>query len=229
MQDRLIPERETCTEIVVVNSHFVATVGPAFTVGEARAFIDRIRSQYADASHNVPAYLIGHGASVVAHCHDDGEPSGTAGRPVLAVLRGSELGDVVMVVTRYFGGTRLGTGGLVRAYSDAAREVLSVLPRAVKVSTHTVEITAPYGYFERLRLLVREHDGQILREAFAAEVTVAAQLPVERFPGFEAALREMSKGSLAAAVLATDEATIIPIPADGQYQERGGLPCGSES
>ena len=167
MQERLIPERETRTEIVVVNSHFIATVAPAFTVGEARAFIDRIRSEYADASHHVPAYLVGHGASVIAHCHDDGEPSGTAGRPVLAVLRGSGLGDVVAVVTRYFGGTKLGTGGLVRAYGDAIREALSVLPRAMRVATHAVEITAPYGYFERLRLLVAEHDGQMLREGFA--------------------------------------------------------------
>jgi putative IMPACT (imprinted ancient) family translation regulator len=120
-----------------------------------------------------------------------------------------------MVVTRYFGGTKLGRGGLVRAYSDAARGVLSVLPRARKVSTHTVEITAPYSYFERLRLLVGDHDGQILGEEFTAEVIVAAQLAVERFPGFEAALREMSKGSLTANILDTDGATIMPIPTDG--------------
>jgi uncharacterized YigZ family protein len=116
-----IPARETRAEIKVVNSRFVATVAPVFSVDAAKAFIARVRREFADATHNVPAYLIGHGASVIAHCNDDGEPSGTAGRPALAVLRGSGLGDVAVVVTRYFGGTKLGTGGLVRAYSGAVR------------------------------------------------------------------------------------------------------------
>ncbi|MFN2242462.1 MAG: IMPACT family protein, partial [Anaerolineae bacterium] len=111
-----IPARETRTEIQVLNSRFIATAAPVFSVEEAKAFVTRIRDEFADATHNVPAYLVGYGASVVAHCTDDGEPSGTAGRPALAVLRGSGLGDVAVVVTRYFGGTKLGTGGLVRAY-----------------------------------------------------------------------------------------------------------------
>ena len=97
MQRYVIPAEETRIEIKVVNSRFISTVAPAFTVEEARAFITRIRAEFADASHNVPAYLIGHGATVTAHCHDDGEPSGTAGRPALAVLRGSGLGDIVVV------------------------------------------------------------------------------------------------------------------------------------
>lgn len=214
MQRHLIPAAETRSEIRVVNSRFIATVAPAFSVHEARAFIARVRSEFADASHNVPAYLIGHGATIIAHCHDDGEPSGTAGRPALAVLRGSGLGDVVVVVTRYFGGTKLGTGGLVRAYGDAVRDVLSVLPRAVKVPTHMVEISVPYSTFERLRLLIRAHHGKIIQEGFAAEVTIRAQFTVERFPGFQAALMDLSNGTLAADVLGTDEATIIPIGAD---------------
>ena len=73
--------------------------------------------------------MIGHGASTTAHCSDDGEPSGTAGRPALSVLQGSGIGDVVLVITRYFGGTKLGTGGLVRAYGDSVRNLLKVLPR----------------------------------------------------------------------------------------------------
>ncbi len=108
------------------NSRFIAHLAPAASVEEAKAFIDQIRAEYADATHNVPAYVIGYGASVTAHCNDDGEPAGTAGRPILAVLQGSGLGDVVLVVTRYFGGTKLGTGGLVRAYTEAAQAVLAV-------------------------------------------------------------------------------------------------------
>jgi uncharacterized YigZ family protein len=111
----LIPAKETRVELIVVNSRFIATVAPVFTVDEAKAFVARIKHEFADASHNVSVYLVGHGASVTAHCTDDGEPAGTAGRPALAVLQGSGLGDVAVVVTRSFGGTKLGTGGLVRA------------------------------------------------------------------------------------------------------------------
>ena len=146
----LIPATETRVELKVSNSHFIATAAPAFSVEEARAFIGRIRTEFADASHNVPAYVIGHGTSTIAHCHDDGEPSGTAGRPMLAVVQGSGLGDVAVVVTRYFGGTKLGTGGLVRAYGDAVKEVLAALPRAEKVATVTVMVEAPYTLLERL-------------------------------------------------------------------------------
>jgi len=209
----LIPAREARIEIRVVNSRFIATAAPVFTVDEAKAFIDRIRAEFADATHNVPAFVVGHGASVVAHCSDDGEPAGTAGRPALAVLRGSGMGDVAVVVTRYFGGTKLGTGGLVRAYGDAVREVLAILPRAVKAPTYTVEIVTPYALFERLRLLVAAHGGKILNEEFAAEVTVTAQLPVERFPAFASALQEMSSGTLDAEIVETNEATIMPIDA----------------
>jgi uncharacterized YigZ family protein len=216
----LIPARETRVEIRVVNSRFIATVAPAFTVDEANAFVARIKREFSDASHNVSAYLIGHGATVTAHCRDDGEPAGTAGRPALAVLRGSGLGDVAVVVTRYFGGTKLGTGGLVRAYGDAVREVLAVLPRAVKVPTHTAVIVTPYGYFERLRRLVAAHRGRIVHEEFAAQVTMTAQLAVDDFPAFDAALQEMSGGTLRAEVVGTDDSMIMPV--DGEVGAEGG-------
>ena len=132
---RIIPAGEARVEIIVDKSRFIAAAGPAFSVEEARAFIQKMKVEFPDASHHVPVFIIGHGNSVTVHCTDDGEPSGTAGRPALAVLQGSGLGDVVLVITRYFGGIKLGTGGLVRAYSDAVREVLKVLVRAEKVAT----------------------------------------------------------------------------------------------
>ncbi|MEA3339169.1 MAG: YigZ family protein [Chloroflexota bacterium] len=214
MEQRLIPARQTRSEIRVVNSRFIATAAPAFSVDEAKSFIARIRREFADATHNVPAYIIGHGASVVAHCSDDGEPSGTAGPPALAVLRGSGLGDAAVVVTRYFGGTKLGTGGLVRAYGDAVREVLAALPHAVKVPTHTVVVVMPYNIFERVRRLVAAHRGQVLDEEFAAEVTVTARLPQEHLAGFQDGLQELSRGKIKATVIETNEATIVPIAQD---------------
>jgi uncharacterized YigZ family protein len=211
MRSYPIPAEDTRTEIQVLNSRFVATVAPVFSVEEARAFVARVRREFADASHNVPAYLVGHGASVIAHCHDDGEPSGTAGRPALAVLSGSGLGDVAVVVTRYFGGTKLGTGGLVRAYGDAVRAVLAITPRAVKVPTHTAAMSLPYSRFEPVRQLVDAHGGRVVKEDFGTDVTVTAQFAVECFPGFQAALRELSSGCLQAVIVETNEATIVPI------------------
>jgi uncharacterized YigZ family protein len=208
---RVIPAREARSEIKVINSRFIATAAPAFTVDEAKALIARVKSEFSDATHNVPAYIIGHGNSIIAHCHDDGEPSGTAGRPALAVLRGSGLGDVVVVVTRYFGGTKLGTGGLVRAYGDAVRSVLAGLPRALKVATHTVVVAIPYSYFERAQRLVAAYAGQMIGQAFSVEVTLTLRFAVERLPAFQGALREMSNGALQADIIETNPATILPI------------------
>ncbi len=212
MERYLIPAREARIEMKVINSRFIATAAPVFSVDEAKEFVARIKKEFADATHNVPVYIIGHGSSVIAHCNDDGEPSGTAGRPALAVLQGSGLGDVAVVVTRYFGGTKLGTGGLVRAYGDAVREVLAILPRAEKIPTHKVTITAPYSYFERIRLLIAEHHGIILNEDFAVEVMITARFTVEDFPAFQNALQELSHGSLAAEIVETNEETIMRIP-----------------
>ncbi len=209
-----IPAEEVSCEIEVLKSRFIATIAPVFSVDEARDFIERVRHDFADASHNVPAFLVGHGATVTAHCGDDGEPSGTAGRPALAVLQGSGLGDAAVVVTRYFGGTKLGTGGLVRAYGDAVRAVIEAVPRAEKVATHTVMLVLPYSHIERVRLLIAAQRGLLLDEDFAADVTITAQFAVERFAAFQTALEEMSHGSLSAEIIETDAATIMPIDND---------------
>ena len=177
---------------------------------EAKAFIARIKDEFADASHNVSIYLVGHGQSVIAHCTDDGEPSGTAGRPALAVLQGSGLGDVAVVVTRYFGGTKLGTGGLVRAYGDAMREVLALLPRAARVPTCTILIAVPYHFFERVQLLIEAHSGEIQDQDFGVDVTVQARFPQDRYPAFEAALQEASNGTLEPTIVEKGEA-IVPL------------------
>ena len=189
MSKYLSPARAARAEIEVINSRFIASAAPAFSVDEARAFIARIKAEFPDASHHVPVYLIGHGASVTAHCSDDGEPSGTAGRPALAVLQGSGLGDVVVVVTRYFGGTKLGTGGLVRAYSDAVRACWRFCPARRRCLPIPSWWRSPIPFFERLRLLVAAHHGEMLDEDLAADVTMTARFMVDRFQGFQADLR----------------------------------------
>jgi len=206
-----IPGQKTRTEITVVNSRFIATIAPVFSVEEAKAFIGKIKAEFEDASHNVPAYVVGHGASVTAHCNDDGEPSGTAGRPALAVLQGSGLGDAAVVVTRYFGGTKLGKGGLVRAYGDAVRAVLEVLPLAEKIPTHSVMIALPYNLFDRVKLLIEAHNGKILDQEFATDITITCQFTVEGFPPFQESLNEMTHGTLSAEIIETNPETIMPI------------------
>jgi uncharacterized YigZ family protein len=124
-----IPAQETHAETLVVNSRFICTIGEARNVDDAITFIKRVKAQYSDASSHAYAYHIGYGASVTDGCNDGGEPGGTAGKPMLAVLRGSDLGDVVAVVSRWFGGTKLGTGGLVRAFSGALKAAIQMLPR----------------------------------------------------------------------------------------------------
>jgi uncharacterized YigZ family protein len=206
----LLPARQTRAEIEVLNSRFIATAAPAASVEEARQFIAAIKKEFSDASHNVPAFVIGHGASVTAHCHDDGEPSGTAGRPALAVVQGSGLGDIVVVVTRYFGGTKLGTGGLVRSYGDAVKAVLEILPRARRVEVEVVMLALPYPLFERVRLLVAAYSGEILQEDFGADVTLTAQFTPERLAPFQEALRELSSGSLQAETIERRE-ILLPV------------------
>jgi len=208
---QLIPAEEAAAEIRVANSRFIATIAPAFSVDEARDFIKRMKTEYSDATHNVPAFVVGHGASVTTHSSDDGEPSGTAGRPALTVLQGSGLGDAAVVVTRYFGGTKLGTGGLVRAYGNAVRAVLAAVPKAEKIATNTAEFTVSYSLLDRIIILVDEHAGQILDRDFAADVTLTAQFRIKDFQAFEAALVSASRGTAEIEILEVNPNTIMPL------------------
>lgn len=201
----LVPLTETRREITVVNSRFIATLAPAFSIDEARTFMKRIRAEFADASHNVPVYIIGGGNTVTEYFSDDGEPSGTSGKPALTVLRGSGLGDAVLVVTRYFGGTLLGTGGLVKAYTEAAQSVVNVVERGRRVPVHVVMAAIPYNLLERLRIMTAKHNGKILGEDYAGDITLTLQFPVENYEAFQTDLRELSAGKTQAEIMETRE------------------------
>jgi len=200
-----IPLNEIRREHVVVNSRFIATLAPVFSIEEARAFIARIKKEFADASHNIPAYIIGGGNTVTEYFSDDGEPSGTAGKPALAVLRGSGLGDVAVVVTRYFGGRLLGTGGLVKAYTESTQMVVNAVGRGRRVPVHVAMLAIPYNLLERVRLLVTRQGGKVLDEEFAADITLTLQFPVDLFETFQNELCELSSGKLKAEVIESKE------------------------
>lgn len=206
-----VPLHEIRREQIVVNSRFIATLAPVFSIDEARAFLARIKKEFADASHNVPAYMIGGGNTVTEYFSDDGEPAGTAGRPALAVLRGSGLGDVAVVVTRYFGGTLLGTGGLVKAYTESTQMVVHAVERGRRVPVHVAMIAIPYNLLERVRLAVTRQGGEVLEEDFAADITMTLQFPVDALDAFQSDVRELSAGKLKAEVIESRE-TIVAIP-----------------
>ncbi len=205
-----VPLTEIRREHVVVNSRFIATLAPAFSIDEARAFIARVKKEFADATHNVPVYIIGGGNTVTEYFSDDGEPAGTAGKPALTVLRGSGLGDAALVITRYFGGTLLGTGGLVKAYTESAQSVVTAVGRGQRIPVHLALLAIPYNLLERLRLLTSRHHGEVLAEDFAADITLTLQFPVSEFDAFQLGLRELSAGKLQAEVIEKKE-MIVPV------------------
>ena len=180
-----------------------------FAVDEAKSFISRMRDEYSDATHNVPAFIIGYGTTEIKHCNDDGEPSGTAGKPVLAVLSGSKLGDVAIVVTRYFGGTKLGIGGLVRAYTRAAKSVVDIVPRAVKLPTTTILLGVPYPLLELIRLSITGNKGDIIDEVFSSEVTITARFPINHLESFRKTLQDISRGEIDFMIIEENE-SIFP-------------------
>ena len=205
MKPYLVPLNEIRRELMVANSRFIATLAPAFSIDDARAFMRRIRDEFADATHNVPAYIIGGGNTVTEYFSDDGEPSGTSGKPALAVLRGSGLGDAVLVVTRYFGGTLLGTGGLVKAYTEAAQSVTNAVGRGQRIPVHVAMMATPYNLLERVRLLVSKNHGRVLGEDYAVDITMTMQFPVAHYDAFQIDLRELSAGKIHAEVIETKE------------------------
>ncbi len=208
---KLIPARRIETEFTDHHSRFITNMGPAFSVKEAQAFIAWIKSKYPDATHHVPVYLIGHDSATVAHCSDAGEPSGTAGQPALSVLRGSGLGDIVGVITRYFGGTKLGTGGLVRAYSDSIRLALEKLPRARKIATTLLMFVIPYSIYDQSQLIINNHLGVITDQDFGADVTLTARLADTQLDSFTSRMVELTRGKIEFITLEHRENTIMPL------------------
>jgi uncharacterized YigZ family protein len=201
MSEYLIPAEPHRVSISVSNSRFITSAARVDTVDDAKQFLASIREEMPHASHHVYAFRVGHGNSVTEGMSDDGEPSGTSGPPVLAVLRGSGIGDIIIVVTRYFGGTKLGTGGLVRAYSDAARSVLETLKTERKIERQTVGVEMSYSFYQPIRRLIEQHEGMILEEDFAAEVTILALFPLDQIETFTNAVIDLTAGNVSPVIL----------------------------
>lgn len=189
-----IPAGEARIELQIKNSRFIGRAGYTPSVGEAKAFIEKVKTEEPGCTHAVYAFAVGHGAAVTHGMSDAGEPSGTAGRPALAVVKGSGLGDVTVVIVRYFGGTKLGTGGLVKAYTETAQAVLVELPVTEKVERRSIKVTIDYPFYEQIKRLIATYQGQIETEEFAADISLKLTFIADDLPLFQAALAEMTHG-----------------------------------
>lgn len=186
--------REAQDEFVEKRSRFIGHIKPLKTQEQALEFIAQIKTKYWDATHNVSAYVLREGG--VRRYSDDGEPQGTAGMPTLDVLLKEELTDCAVVVTRYFGGTKLGAGGLVRAYSRTAKIAVD----AGKIITMTLfvrlKVECDYSFYGKLTALVPESGGVIENTQFAQEVTAVLRVPAARLEMFNVNLADLSFGSV---------------------------------
>ena len=174
MSDYIIPAGYGEAEYIDKKSRFIGQVQHAESVSEAMAFVESVRRKHADATHNVWAYVLADGQM---RWSDDGEPGGTSGQPTLNVFRSANVCDVVCVVTRYFGGILLGSGGLVRAYSKAASMAMEAAGRARMAEWQSVAVECSYAHYERLRRLLEGEGAQDMAGDFAEFVTVTCLLP----------------------------------------------------
>ncbi|MBQ4648764.1 MAG: YigZ family protein [Clostridia bacterium] len=173
-------------------SEFIGNATPVKTEAEALEFINRIRSKYSDATHNVYAYILREGN--LTRFSDDGEPHGTAGLPVLEVLRKEELCDCAVVVTRYFGGILLGAGGLVRAYSNGAKIGIDGAEKIFLKPFTLLEIETDYGRYNRIAQLMSAHGVRLDDSNFEIDVKLKASVAAERAEGFIKAVTDATNG-----------------------------------
>lgn len=180
-------------EIVEKKSRFIATVIPAGSEEEVLAFIESVRKKYWDARHHCFAYVIGE-RNELQRCSDDGEPSGTAGKPMLEVLLGEEIHNVAVVVTRYFGGTLLGTGGLVRAYSAATKQGLASSVIITKILGVKLCISTDYTGLGKIQYILGQRGLQILDSVYTDKVELEALIPENELVAVKAEITEGTNG-----------------------------------
>ena len=173
----LIPEKSVTYEEKIKRSVFIASLEPCNNENEARNFLARIISQHRDATHNCRAYII----DGVEYSSDDGEPSGTAGKPILNAIKKSGLENVMIIVTRYFGGVKLGTRGLIDAYGGVSEKALEMAGRVEKILTKPIKISLEYNSMGMITKILDAHGAKNLQWEYAEDVKVKADIPINFF------------------------------------------------
>jgi uncharacterized YigZ family protein len=190
-----VPAGTHRVEQEISRSRFITTIGRAATAEAAQAFIRGVAAEFAGATHHCWAYVAGPpGDTGRIGMSDAGEPHGTAGRPMLNALLHAPVGDIVAVVTRYYGGTKLGTGGLVRAYGGGVQAALATLPTVERIEYASLTVTIDYARLTALQQLCAGHEAEILGQEFTDRVRVTIRLPDGNAGPFRAAILDATRG-----------------------------------
>ena len=191
-----VPARVHRVEESIQRSRFVTSVARAPDAEAAHAFVAAVRDEFPDATHHCWAFVAGPpGSTTRMGMSDDGEPHGTAGRPMLTALLHSGIGEIVAVVTRYYGGVKLGTGGLSRAYAGGVTLALDALPTDERVERTVVNVTVGYPDVDALQRLISELDLPILEETFDAEVRYRVGVPIEEVEVVRTRIADLTRGT----------------------------------
>ena len=194
-----ILSKYVCFEESIKNSRFLSELIPCTSQSQAREIIKEQKKKYADSTHVVHAFVVGNGAEICG-MSDDGEPSGTAGRPVLDVLKGKNCTNVILTVTRWLGGTLLGTGGLVKAYSGGAKQVLEVAEEQNAfeplVQKKSFKITLDYSLLKPIKIRMENYHFFDVEEIFDTQVHIQGQIKEDEYSGFTKEIFEFSNGRI---------------------------------
>lgn len=197
MKSYLIPAEPVMFTEEIKKSRFITLLQHTDGVDDAKQFIQSVKDEYPDARHHCWAFVAGRpDDSQKLGFSDDGEPTGTAGKPIIAQLLGSEIGEITAVVVRYFGGIKLGTGGLVRAYGNGVQQSLKLLITKIKVPQILCEITCDYSFINQIEMLVRQVEGTVIASDFGADVTLRISIPATLLSEVDDKLRDLSRGML---------------------------------
>ena len=192
-----IPAATFRCEIEVKHSRFIATIEPTDTPDAALSFISRIKQEFPDATHNCWAYLIGPpGSTDRIGLSDDGEPHGVAGKPMLTTIQHGGIGDITAVVTRYFGGTKLGMGGMVKAYTQAVKTALEQLTVTEKISWIELSIKIGYPLLDNIERLLPEFEVELIDKQFTEQIRLDLKLPEENLSRLQTRLTDLSSGKI---------------------------------
>ena len=190
-----VPAKENRVEEKIRGSRFISTVERAATAGEAHALVDRVRAEFDDATHNCWAFVAGPpGSTADVGMSDDGEPHGTAGRPILEALLHSGVGEIVAVVTRYYGGVKLGKGGLQRAYAGGVKRALASMSTMERVHRSVVWVAVEYAERDPMVRLAEELDAVLLDEEYGADVRLKLGVPSQQLGEFRHAVAQVTGG-----------------------------------
>jgi uncharacterized YigZ family protein len=202
-----VPAVRHTAELTIERSRFLCTIERVASPETAHAFVRAVQREYADATHNCWAFVAGPpGSTSHIGLSDDGEPHGTAGRPMLTVLLHADVGEIAAVVTRWYGGVKLGTGGLARAYGGAVQQALATLPTTLRVDRVTLAFAVEYGAVTPVRQLLEQLEAEVEGEQYAEAVTYRVAVARDRVDELRRVLADLTRGRADVRV-STDDAT----------------------